>query len=144
MPQPLKRLLNAVAVAAALVVTALVVYHFGREGWPIHHANPWPVAVAAVLVVLADLALTGMLHFDGLADSADALLPHATPAQRLTIMKTPDVGAFGAVAVGIVLIARTVALASRPVSIALIGSLWCASRAFEPQSRIRSVSSTSR
>ena len=90
----------------------------------------WPVAVAAVLVVLADLALTGMLHVDGLADSADGLLPHASPAQRLTIMKTPDVGAFGVVAVCITLVARTLALASRPVSIALLAALWCASRAF--------------
>src|SRR5688572_19455932 len=45
-------------------------------GWWWLAEHWWPVAVAAVLVVFADLALTGMLHFDGLADSADALLPH--------------------------------------------------------------------
>ena len=47
-PRTLKRLLNAAAVLAALVVTGLVARHFAREGWPIHHANPWLVAVAAL------------------------------------------------------------------------------------------------
>ena len=32
--------------------------------------------VAAALVVAADLGVTGLLHFDGLVDSADGLLPH--------------------------------------------------------------------
>ncbi len=36
--------------------------------------------MAAVLLLAADLALTGMLHFDGLLDSADGLLPHLRPA----------------------------------------------------------------
>src|SRR5690349_17191095 len=54
--------------------------------------TPWP---AAVLVVVVDLAVTGMLHVDGLADSADGLLPHADRERRLAIMRAPDVGAFG-------------------------------------------------
>src|SRR2546430_3927226 len=37
---------------------------------------------AAALVVTADLALTGALHFDGLLDSADGLLPHLRPERR--------------------------------------------------------------
>jgi uncharacterized membrane protein YbhN (UPF0104 family) len=52
-PQTLKRVLNALAVAAALVVTALVARHFAREGWPIRHANPWLVALAALSFVTA-------------------------------------------------------------------------------------------
>jgi len=49
----LKRTLNAAAVLAALVVTALVARHFAREGWPIHHANPWLVALAALSFLAA-------------------------------------------------------------------------------------------
>jgi hypothetical protein len=49
----LKRTLNAAAVLAALAVTGLVARHFAREGWPIHHANPWLVALAAFIFLAA-------------------------------------------------------------------------------------------
>jgi adenosylcobinamide-GDP ribazoletransferase len=88
----------------------------------------FPPLVAAVLVVAADLAVTGMLHFDGLADSADGLLCHAKRSERLRIMRTPDVGAFGAIAVVVILLACVAALSVQPVSILLIVALWCASR----------------
>ena len=88
----------------------------------------WPAGLAAVLVVVADLALTGMLHMDGVADAADGLLPHASTERRLEIMGAPDVGAFGAVAVGAVLLLRVFAFASMAVSLPLVVALWCASR----------------
>ncbi len=88
----------------------------------------FPPIVAAALAVVADLAVTGMLHFDGLADTADGLLPHAAREERLRIMRTPDVGAFGVVAVAAALLIRVTALSAQPVSIGLIAALWCASR----------------
>jgi uncharacterized membrane protein YbhN (UPF0104 family) len=48
-----KRLLNAVFVACALVVSVLVTRHFLRSGWPLHRANLWLVALAAVVMVAA-------------------------------------------------------------------------------------------
>jgi adenosylcobinamide-GDP ribazoletransferase len=88
----------------------------------------WPAAVAAAIVVAADLALTGLLHVDGLADSADGLLPHLDRARRLEVMATPDVGAFGVAAVVAVLLLRWAALAATTPSPLLLGGLWCASR----------------
>jgi len=88
----------------------------------------WPAAVAAAIVVAADLALTGLLHVDGLADSADGLLPHLDRARRLEVMTAPDVGAFGVAAVGAVLLLRWAALATTAPSPLLLGGLWCASR----------------
>ena len=87
-----------------------------------------PLAAAA-LVVAADLALTGALHFDGLLDSADGLLPHLAPERRLAVMAEPHVGAF-AIATGITtLLLRTTALAAlgaaRPL---LLAALWCLAR----------------
>ena len=85
--------------------------------------------LAAALVVAADLALTGALHFDGLLDSADGLLPHLPPERRLAVMADPHVGAF-AVATGVsTLLLRTAALAAlgaaRPL---LLAALWTLAR----------------
>jgi adenosylcobinamide-GDP ribazoletransferase len=88
----------------------------------------WPAAVAAAIVVAGDLALTGLLHVDGLADSADGLLPHLDRARRLEVMAAPDVGAFGVAAVVAVLLLRWAALATTAPSPLLLGGLWCASR----------------
>ena len=88
----------------------------------------WAPFPAAVLVVVVDLAVTGMLHVDGLADSADGLLPHADRDRRLAIMRAPDVGAFGVAVVGITLVALVAALASQSVSVLLVIGLWMAAR----------------
>src|SRR5688572_14319385 len=60
----------------------------------------WPPLVAAALVLAADLALTGLLHIDGLVDTADGLLPHLERERRLEVMAAPDAGAFGIAAAG--------------------------------------------
>ena len=56
---------------------------------------PLPPGVVAALGVGLWLLLTGMLHFDGLVDSADALFAMKSPAQRLDILRDVHVGAFG-------------------------------------------------
>jgi adenosylcobinamide-GDP ribazoletransferase len=91
-------------------------------------AQAFPALIAAGLVVLADVAITGMLHFDGLADAADGLLSHASRDQRLDIMRTPEVGAFGVTAVAIALVLRFAAISSRPADVALLAGVWCTSR----------------
>jgi cobalamin synthase/adenosyl cobinamide kinase/adenosyl cobinamide phosphate guanylyltransferase len=84
---------------------------------------------AAALVVATDLALTGALHFDGLLDSADGLLPHMTPERRLAVMAEPHVGAFAVATGTTTLLLRAAALAAlgaaRPL---LLAALWCLSR----------------
>ena len=88
----------------------------------------WPAPVAAALVVAADLGLTGLLHVDGLMDSADGLLPPLSPDRRLDVMGTPHVGAFGVATGGVVLLLRWAALASTIPDPLLLAALWCASR----------------
>lgn len=88
----------------------------------------WSPGVAAVVVIAVDLALTGMLHFDGLADSADGLLPHLDRDRRLEVMRAPDVGAFALTVVPVVLLARWAALASDLVEPAALIAVWAASR----------------
>lgn len=88
----------------------------------------WPPAVAAAIVIFADLALTGLLHFDGLIDSADGLLPHLPADRRLAVMAEPTVGAYGVGAAGTVITLRFGALASMSPSVLLIAGAWCGSR----------------
>ena len=89
----------------------------------------WPAPVAVAVVVAADLALTGMLHLDGLVDSADGLLPHLDEDRRLAVMAEPAVGAFGlGVGVAVVLL-RWVALAAIDVRPATLIAVWITGRA---------------
>jgi adenosylcobinamide-GDP ribazoletransferase len=108
------------------VVGALIGAVLGGVWWGAERV--WPAAVAAAIVVAADLALTGMLHLDGLMDSADGLLPHLGRGRRLEVMAQPDVGSF-AVATAVAVIAlRVTALASMQPSVLLLAGVWCASR----------------
>jgi adenosylcobinamide-GDP ribazoletransferase len=91
-------------------------------------AELWPLGVAAALAVVADLVLTGALHFDGLADTADGVLPHLPRDRRLAAMAAPDVGAFGIAAVAVAIVLRVVALSSMQPDVLLIAALWCTSR----------------
>ncbi len=69
---------------------------------------PGPVAV---LVVGAQVMMTGAMHEDGLADSADGLWGGWDPERRLEIMKDSHIGAYGVIAVALGLILRVMALA---------------------------------
>lgn len=89
----------------------------------------WPPALAAALVVAVDLALTGLLHADGLADAADGLLPPLERERRLQVMRTPDVGSFGVATLVVVLLVRWAALASQPSNVLLVVGLWATARA---------------
>jgi len=98
----------------------------GGAWWALDQVVPAPVAAAGVVAL--DAALTGMLHLDGLADSADGLLAPMARERRLTIMRTPDVGAFAVVLVVLALVLRTVSLASLPPRPLLCVGLWALAR----------------
>jgi adenosylcobinamide-GDP ribazoletransferase len=91
-------------------------------------AKVWPLPVAALIVVVADLGLTGMLHLDGLADAADGLLPHLSRERRLEVMREPTVGAFGVGVVVVTLLGRLAVFATLRPAPLLVAGLWCASR----------------
>ncbi len=69
--------------------------------------------LTAAIVLAVWIALTGALHLDGLADSADAWLGGMGDPQRtLDIMKDPRSGPAGVVSIVVVLIIKFAALAS--------------------------------
>jgi adenosylcobinamide-GDP ribazoletransferase len=91
-------------------------------------ARAWPAGVAATIVVVADLAITGLLHVDGLADSADGLIAPMSRERRLAVMADPATGAFGVAAEAAVLLMRVVSLSALAASPLLLAAIWCASR----------------
>lgn len=76
-----------------------------------------PPLLVAALLLLAWVGLTGAMHLDGLADSADAWVGGlGDRARTLEIMKDPRSGPVGVVAVVLVLLLKFAALASLPMS----------------------------
>lgn len=88
----------------------------------------WPLLAAAAVALVADALLTGGLHLDGLADTGDGILPAIPVQRRFDAMSDPRVGAFGALAVAVVLVVRFAGFASASASVTAIAGLWCASR----------------
>jgi adenosylcobinamide-GDP ribazoletransferase len=59
----------------------------------------WPGQVVALLDVITLAVLTGALHLDGLADTADGLYGQRDPETAMAIMKDSRIGAMGTVSV---------------------------------------------
>lgn len=86
--------LVGLAAAAVFVVTSAI-------------ATPLLAAAAAVATLSA---LTGAIHLDGLADSADGLLARGDVARRLEVMRDPRLGSYGVTAIVLVLVLEVAAL----------------------------------
>lgn len=92
----------------------LVGYLLGGLLWLAGWLLEWltlPPLLNGVLLLGLWLVLTGLLHFDGAVDSADALLVAKSPVERLQILKDVQVGAFG-LAVGVWILLLYAALLS--------------------------------
>lgn len=72
----------------------------------------WPGTVASALDVVFLAAISGALHLDGVADTADGLYGSRNPQQALAIMKDSRVGAMGLVAVVCLLLVKFAAVDS--------------------------------
>ena len=86
---------------------------------------------ATVLALAAAIVLTGGLHEDGLADSADALGAQATRARRLDILHDPRLGTYGTLALILALALSVACLAplageqfARTVLVAHVLARW--------------------
>jgi adenosylcobinamide-GDP ribazoletransferase len=71
-----------------------------------------PPLLAALIAVAATVAVTGALHEDGLADTADGFGGGGDREHKLRIMRDSRIGTYGVVALVLTLGARVVALGS--------------------------------
>ncbi|MDY0190941.1 MAG: adenosylcobinamide-GDP ribazoletransferase [Desulfuromonas sp.] len=70
--------------------------------------------VPSAITVLALIAVSGGLHLDGVADSADAFMSSRSRERMLEIMKDSRVGAMGSLAIAALLLLKFSALATLP------------------------------
>ena len=92
-------------LAAGLSCAVVALLHWGLG------AQPMAPLVAAVLSTVATVVMTGGFHEDGLADVADGLGGSYDRERALDIMKDSRVGAFGAMALVLALLAKVSLLA---------------------------------
>lgn len=92
-----------VGALVALLTVVLLIF--------LPQTSPLSPLVAAVLVTVFSVMLTGAFHEDGLADIADGLGGSQNREHALEIMKDSRVGAFGAIAVVLILLAKVSLLA---------------------------------
>ena len=72
----------------------------------------FPSMLRSLLIVLALAGVTGAVHIDGLADTADALGAGCDRDRALEILRDSRIGTFGAAAIFFVLALKTAALTS--------------------------------
>jgi adenosylcobinamide-GDP ribazoletransferase len=100
------RAIWAIPLAGALV--GLI----GALAYAVAHKLGVPPLPAAALAVAATFAVTGGLHEDGLADTADGLGGGATRERKLEIMRDSMIGTFGTAAVALSILLRAGAIAA--------------------------------
>ncbi len=92
------------AAGALIGLCAAAAYLIARPAGPL---------AAAVAATAALAAISGALHLDGLADCFDAMSASASD-RAIEIARDSRIGAFGAAAVSIALLAKSAALADMP------------------------------
>ena len=66
--------------------------------------------ITAIVVIMAEILITGLIHIDGLGDTADGLFSYAGKEKMLEIMKDSRIGTNGTVALILYFLAKTVFL----------------------------------
>ena len=74
-----------------------------------------PVPLPAILSTVITVLMTGAIHEDGLADTADGIGGGTTRERALEIMKDPRIGVFGAIALMLALLTKIATLSLMPL-----------------------------
>lgn len=123
------------AYARALRVYPMVGALIGlASGLVLLAAAGLPSPIAPLLAVTAVVLLTGALHEDGLADTADGFGARRSPAERLAIMRDSRIGTYGVLALGLVVALKVAALAAMAplVACAALAAVGALSRSAFP------------
>jgi len=138
---------GAGAAWAYPVVGAVLGLLAGTLGWALLSLGV-SAGMATVFVLALQVGMTGAMHEDGLADMADGM-GGFTVEKRLEIMKDSRIGAYGAIALVLALLARhtgisEIVAAELPMALAALGAgsraLMVAVMAWLPNARVGGLS----
>lgn len=127
--RPLGRAVRVFPIIGALIGLA------GGIAYAISYGVGLPGLVAALIAVAVTAALTGALHEDGLADMADGFGGGRTREDKLALMRDSRIGAYGVLALLLVVAIKVGAVADMKTTGAAIAGLiaaGAASRAVMP------------
>jgi adenosylcobinamide-GDP ribazoletransferase len=96
----------------AFPLAGVAVGLIGAAIYVLSHQLGLPAWIAAALAVAATLAVTGCLHEDGLADTADGFGGGDTRERKLEIMRDSRIGTYGVCALMLSILLRVAALAA--------------------------------
>jgi adenosylcobinamide-GDP ribazoletransferase len=95
----------------------------GLVALPVLASGLLPTPVVAAGYLAAVVLVTGVNHFDGLADLGDAAVVHGSPAERREVLRDTTVGVGAVLALGVVLVALALgalAVAALPPLVAAV------------------------
>jgi adenosylcobinamide-GDP ribazoletransferase len=101
----------------AFPLVGLVIGAIGGIAYAIASALALPALAAALIAVATTVLVTGGLHEDGLADTADGFGGGATREAKLEIMRDSRIGTFG-------VLALIMSVGLRVVALADVGTRW--------------------
>jgi adenosylcobinamide-GDP ribazoletransferase len=124
-PAGIDRTVAGWAMRLAPAVGALLGLVLAGVLWLLRQADAPPLLSGVVLTGLATL-LTRGFHLDGLADTVDALGSYRSREEALRIMRSPEVGPFGVVAIVLVLLVQATTLGG--LTFPQVVGAWAAGR----------------
>jgi adenosylcobinamide-GDP ribazoletransferase len=102
------------APAVGLVIGSVL----GVAYWVTSVSGAW---IAALVVVLVWIGITGALHLDGLGDVADAFgAAHRNPDRLLPVLSDPHAGNFAVIAITVQIMTKLVLLSQMPAATPLL------------------------
>jgi adenosylcobinamide-GDP ribazoletransferase len=113
-PVPPPRAVGRPVAAVAMTLAPLAALPVAAAGAAAVYAGDWlalPPLLTATAAVAGVALTSGLLHLDGLADTADGLASPGDRERRLEVMRRGDVGPAGAVVLVFVLLAQVGAVA---------------------------------
>jgi adenosylcobinamide-GDP ribazoletransferase len=114
LPIPFSRTVHRASLADSMgmfPVAGAIIGLCGAGVLVVLHMAGLPAHLSATLAVAATLLITGCLHEDGLADTADGFWGGGDRASRLLIMRDSRIGTYGTIALILAVAIRVMALA---------------------------------